>query len=85
MAGVFPRMTRHEPRRQASTWTPGLGVLLGALAILAAGVAAVTFWTVAADPLAVANAVDRGGMRDLATLLAERLGTAVAELLRLIL
>jgi hypothetical protein len=58
--------------------------LLSCLAIVLASVTAVLLWTALTQPLALVDALGRGGLRELATLLVARLVETLAELARFI-
>ncbi|MPZ20457.1 MAG: hypothetical protein GEV06_21470, partial [Luteitalea sp.] len=76
---TLPTMAKPDPTPTPRIEPSRLVALLGCLAIVLASVAAVVVWTALTQPLALVEALGRGGVRELATLLVARLIETVAE------
>lgn len=84
LARTLPMMATQDQDPTPPVDRGRLVTLMGCLAIVLASVAAVVVWTALTQPLALVDALGRGGLRELATLLVARLLETVAELARFI-
>jgi hypothetical protein len=84
LARTLPTMATPDQNPTPSVERSRLVALLGCLAIGLASAAAVLLWTALTQPLALVEALGRGGLRELATLLVARLIETVVEFARFV-